>query len=379
MDFTLDREQFAEAMNWVARVVPAKPLQPALSGVKIEADMVRLMVRLSAYDLEVSAEVDLLEPPVIETSGSALVSGRLLSAIARALPRKPVQIQHNGSSVELKCGDSKFTLPTLIIEEYPTLPQLPGDVGVIEAKELSDGINRVLPAAARDDTLPFLSAVNVVVVDENTLRLYATDKHRMATTDVNWTANAAQWSGPVQAGAKLLIPAKAVADVARIDSGDIHLGFDAVGALLGVHTANRRTTTRLLEANYPDCEKVIPAEDDSKVTVHFSVEELTAALNRAALLDNREYPRVTFELVHDTDTLTITGGDDGFGAFEESVGVKLVGGDARPKVNPRYVLDALNAMPCDEAVLHVPDEKKPLLFKPYGSDINYRHVIMPTV
>ena len=80
----LVREDFAEAVAWVARNLPSRPPQPVLAGVLLTGTEDGLTI--SVFDYEVSAEV--LVPAEIASPGSVLVSGRLLSDITRALPAK---------------------------------------------------------------------------------------------------------------------------------------------------------------------------------------------------------------------------------------------------------------------------------------------------
>ena len=364
MELTIDREDFNEAVNWAARLVPAKPVMPILGGVKIAASGVT--ATLSAFDLEVSAEVH-VAADIVDT-GETVVSGRLLAAISRVLPRQPVTLLVSGSTLHVKCGQAVFTLPTLPVGDYPALPLLPADTGSIDANELAAAIGRVLPAVSTDQALPFLNAVQVKVVSADTLALYATDKHRIATTTV-------AWDGTAPAGTSLLIPARTIGDLVRTNAEKVYLGFDIDGALLGIHADDRRTTTRLLHNTFPDCEKVIPA--DGETFAHFNVEELTEALKRAVLLDGQEFPRVKFSFTQDTDTLDLSSGDTALGGFRESVGVELHG-HVEFSVNPRYVLDALNGLPSDKATILISDAKKPLLFRPYDDSAgSYRHVVMP--
>ena len=82
MRFKVGREALGEAVAWVARALPSRPVVPVLSGLLLQADDDGLI--LSCFDYEVSArmrlEADVKEP------GAALVPGRLLADITRSLP-----------------------------------------------------------------------------------------------------------------------------------------------------------------------------------------------------------------------------------------------------------------------------------------------------
>ncbi len=123
LKFRLAREDFADAVAWVARNLPSRPTVPVLAGVLLTGTDEGLTI--SGFDYEVSAEVQI--PAEIASPGSVLVSGRLLSDIVRALPAKPVDVSVEGTRVALSCGSARFSLPTMAVEDYPTLPALPDD------------------------------------------------------------------------------------------------------------------------------------------------------------------------------------------------------------------------------------------------------------
>ncbi len=65
--------------------------------------------------------------------GRALVSGRLLADICRSLPAKPVEMTIDGAKVSLTCGSARFSLQTMPVEEYPSLPDMPEATGTVRS------------------------------------------------------------------------------------------------------------------------------------------------------------------------------------------------------------------------------------------------------
>src|SRR6202046_2699356 len=129
LKFRLVRESFADAVSWVAKNLPTRPAVPVLSGVLLTGSDDGLTI--SGFDYEVSAEAQVAAE--IASPGSVLVSGRLLSDITRALPDKPGDFYVEGTRVALTCGSARFSLPTMAVEDYPALPALPDDTGVISS------------------------------------------------------------------------------------------------------------------------------------------------------------------------------------------------------------------------------------------------------
>ena len=184
LKFRLVREDFADAVAWVAQNLPTRPTVPVLAGVLLTGSDDGLTI--SGFDYEVSAEVQVAAE--IASPGSVLVSGRLFSDITRALPAKPVDVSVEGTRVSLTCGSARFSLPTMAVEDYPTLPTLPEETGVVSADLFGEAIGQVAVAAGRDDTLPMLTGIRVEIAGE-TVVLAATDRFRLAVRELTWSTD----------------------------------------------------------------------------------------------------------------------------------------------------------------------------------------------
>src|SRR6478752_9254387 len=281
LKFRLVREDFADAVAWVARNLPTRPTVPVLAGVLLTGSDEGLTV--SGFDYEVSAEVQVAAE--IASPGSVLVSGRLLSDITRALPAKPVDVSVEGTRVSLTCGSARFSLPTMAVEDYPALPALPEDTGVISSELFAEAIGQVAVAAGRDDTLPMLTGIRVEISGEKVV-LAATDRFRLAVRELTWSTDS------VDIEAAVLAPAKTLAEAAKAgtDGGDVHLALGAGAAvgkegLLGIRSDGKRSTTRLLDAEFPKFRQLLPAEHTAIATI--GVAELTEAIKRVALVADR--------------------------------------------------------------------------------------------
>src|SRR5690606_5238282 len=161
---------------------------------------------LSSFDYEVSSEVEV--PVHADADVTALVSGRLLSEITKALPHKPVEIAAVDAHVELVCGSARFALPTMPAEDYPTLPALPARAGTVDAARFAAAVAQVAVAAGRDETLPMMTGVRMEL-NGSTLALLATDRYRLAVAEIDWQPDDPQVS------ANALVPARTLADIAK--------------------------------------------------------------------------------------------------------------------------------------------------------------------
>ena len=191
MRFVVERDALAEAVAWIARSLPSRPVLPVLSGLLLQAAPGALT--LSCFDYEVSARVG-IDAEVAEP-GMALVPGRLLAEITRSLPGHPVEVD-DADDVTLTCGPASFSLVTLPIADYPRLPELPRLAGTVDGGVFATAVGQVTPAASRDDTLPVITGVNLEI-EGDTITLVATDRYRLAIRELGW--HPARPAGPQHA------------------------------------------------------------------------------------------------------------------------------------------------------------------------------------
>ena len=355
LKFRLVREDFAEAVAWVARSLPSRPTIPVLAGLLLTGSEDGLTI--SGFDYEISAEVQV--PAEIASPGSVLVSGRLLSDITRSLPAKPVDVTVEGRRVSLTCGSARFSLPTLAVEDYPTLPTLPEETGVISADLFAEAIGQVAVAAGKDDTLPMLTGIRVEISGD-TVVLAATDRFRLAVRELTWSTAAPSLEAAV------LVPAKTLAEAAKAGTSgsEVHLALGAGSAvgkegLLGIRSAGKRSTTRLLDAEFPKFRQLLPSEHTAVATV--GVAELTEAIKRVALVADRG-AQVRMEFSE--GLLHLSAGNDGVGLAEEDLPITFAGEPLTIAFNPTYLTDGLGSLHSDRVTFGFTTSSKPAVLRP---------------
>ena len=156
MKFVVERDSLVDAVNWVSKSISNRPITTALLGIVIDANN---EITLSGSDLETSAKSILKAD--ISQPGKVLVPGKLLAEISRSLPNKPITFALDGTRVLVTSGSAKFTLPTLSVDEYPNLPELPDTTGTLASDVFATAVSQVAIAAGRDDSLPTSHALTV--------------------------------------------------------------------------------------------------------------------------------------------------------------------------------------------------------------------------
>jgi DNA polymerase-3 subunit beta len=369
--FRVERDVLAEAVTWTARTLPTRPPVPVLAGVLLEAAEDGVLT-LSTFDYEVSARSTVAAG--VDDPGTVLVSGRLLADIARALPAKPVDVQLDGSRLVLTCGASRFTLLTMPVDDYPTLPVMPSVTGAVEADVFAHAVAQVTMAASRDETLPLLTGVRMELEGER-LTLLATDRYRLAVRELAWRPA----SPSVSAAA--LLRARTLSDVAKslTSAGTVDIALSAQGpnGLVGFEAGGRRTTSLLLDGDYPPVRRLFPEQTTTHAIVH--THSLVEAARRVSLVAERNTP-IRLSFAEGTVVLEAGQGDDA--QASEALEASLIGEPLSAAFNPHYLLDGLGALSTDFARLAFTHPSKPVVVTGQENaegeaDADFRYLLMP--
>ncbi|MFN2538035.1 MAG: DNA polymerase III subunit beta [Mycobacteriales bacterium] len=373
MELRVERDALADAVVWTARSLPARPPMQVLLGLLLETTEQGLSV--SGFDYEVSSQISI--DVTTAEPGRVLVPGRLLSEIVRSLPPQPVELRLEGSRVVLTCGAARFTLPTLPVEDYPALPAMPTTAGALESDVFGAAVAQVALAAGRDDTLPVLTGVRIEIEGDQ-LTLAATDRYRLAVRTLHWKPQQPDLS------ATALVPARTLADTAKaLTSGpEVTLALSTAGAgegMIGFEGGGRRTTSRLLEGEFPKYRSLLPSESSSHAEVETA--PLVEAVKRVALVAARNAPvRLTFSAA---GVLLEAGGQDDAQASERlECGWETSDAEEMSiAFNPQYLLDGLGAVDSDTTTLAFTGPTRPAVLTgkrdPDAAVADYRYLLMP--
>jgi DNA polymerase III subunit beta len=371
MKFRVERDALADAVAWTAKSLPSRPSVPVLAGVLLRVSDNRLQV--SGFDYEVSSQVTV--EVQADADGAALVSGRLLAEITKSLRALPIDVAAVGSHVELTCGSARFTLPTMPVEDYPRLPDMPATAGTVDAAAFASAVGQVAIAAGRDDTLPVLTGVRLEL-SGTTLTMLATDRYRLAIRELEWRPDDPESSFAA------LVPARTLNDTAKTlgplgGAVTVALSRGGIGeGMIGFAAGTRRTTSRLLDGEFPKVRALLPDTHNAQARVPVSA--LNEVVKRVALVAERATPvRLSFG----DDGLVVEAGGTEDARASEAMDCEYTGEPMTIAFNHQYLLDGLAALDGPVAVLSFTDPKKPAIIAPAGEDgqvsSSYRYLIMP--
>ena len=356
-------------------MLPQKKTLPILNAILIEADA--NAVRLSVYDHEVSARVEIVAK--VEVSGRALVSGRLLSDITSKFPNAPIDMTLEANKVLVKCGSAKFNLLTMPVEEYPSLPEIPEAAGVVTGADFEQAVNQVVPAASKEDATPQLNGI-LLEADDKAITLIATDRYRIAKRELTWgSKNKGENSAS-------LVMAKTLREVSKsfANQGEITIAINKTEGreMIGFKAGNRSVTSLLLKGTFPAVRGLFPEEIPNYAIVN-TQEFIDAARLVSLVLEREDFIRFVFE--DGSVTLEATGNETA--QASESINAELSGEQIVLELKPQLLIDGLTGIHSEYVKVSFvrsdnPNKPGPVLLSSHGSkekteEDNFRYLLQP--
>ncbi|UCF10219.1 MAG: DNA polymerase III subunit beta [Candidatus Bipolaricaulota bacterium] len=378
MDFICSKSDWVSSVRLASHALGPRSSMPILGGLKLAVQGSRL--RLCATDLERAVRCEI----AIENSdgdSSVVLNGTVVSQIAAHLPEdEKVSIQtdpENDTVVKLRCGEASFDLPTLPVEDYPEIPELPsGKIAALDVPALRRALEQTAFAALKAGETTRLSLTGVdIVLEGGSVKLVATNGYRLAMK----TSPAAE----IHEEGEFLIEAGVLGGLDRVltqtgaDHVDIHKGegrlfFQAAGVTFVAKTIGEE---------FPDFERVIPKENP--ITLLFDRKALLDTLQRMEITAAEESGAVTLRATTEESAVQLTSSSKDKGEADERVRLKRVPEeDIEVSFKAEYVIDAVKRMDSEQIGLWLSTGEKAGLIEPTGdsiapSDEGFLYVCMP--
>lgn len=364
MKFTIQREQLLKPLLLVTGVVERRQTLPVLANLLIKANENRLEITGTDLEVELVVQCD----AQVEQAGEATLPARKLADIWRSLGEgAEVSVAVEGDRAVVRSGRSKFTLATLPAADFPKVPGGEADVSLqLSQKSMGRLIDDVSFAMAQQDVRYFLNGM-LLEVDGGHTRAVATDGHRLAMS------TCMEANPGVDKRVQAIVPRKGVLELGRLLDGDSEtLDLQLGGNHLRVQSGDYTLTTKLVDGQFPDYEKVIPS--DASRHLSGDRETLKNAFQRASILSNEKYRGV--RLLIEPEQLTIQANNPEQEEAEEVVAIEFNGDNLEIGFNVSYLLDVLNVLKTDGITLSVSDANSSALIEGNGNDAAV-YVVMP--
>jgi len=350
MKILVDRSFLLKALSHAQGVVERRTTSPILSNVLLSAEEGKLT--LTATDLDVSIVETM--PASVESAGTTTVAAQTLYDIVRKfsdgteieLAEKP-----ENNQLVIRCGRSRFNLPTLAAEDLKHL------------------IDSTRFAISTEETRYYLNGIYLHTRTHNNdlvLRAVSTDGHRLAMADIPEPEGAAGIPD-------VIVPRKTVLELGKLIEGvesNVTVSLSLTQIMFSVGRV--LLVSRLIDGTFPDYEKVIPSENQHLLTL--DRKKFAEAVDRVATVSNEKSRGVKLTIEPKKVIISVSSLDQGMGTEEiegSYDGKRLIMG-----FNARYLLDIAQQISNESLSFYLSDESAPAVIKG-GIDHRVLYVLMP--
>ncbi|MCB0215993.1 MAG: DNA polymerase III subunit beta [Chloroflexi bacterium] len=374
MNVICQQDNLARGLSIVNRAVASRTTLPILSNILMRAEGDRL--KLSATNLEIGISC-WIEAEVRE-AGAITVPARLLGDFVNSLPAEPVELKLDAKrkALDLSAGRYHADIKGIDAEDFPIMPTIDdGTSFTLDPAQLREMVAQVTIAAATDESRPILTGVQTVVdPDAGRVTMAAADGFRMSIREASFDA-------PLDGKVSVVIPARALQELGRVvgdADGPVRVSLTENRNQILFHTGHVDIVSQLIDGNFPDVEKIIPAGYTTRAVVN--AKALHGAVRIASFFarDSANVVRLKLEPGDDLNPgiLTVSAQSAEVGGNQSELEASIEGEAIEIAFNAKYMLDLLGALGSEQVAIEVSTPSSPGVYRPVD-ETEFTHVIMP--
>jgi len=373
MKVTVLQENIARGLGIVSRAVSPRSTLPVLANILIATDEGRL--RLSATNLEMGITCWIAAR--IEDEGSTTVPARTLADLVNTLPGDQVALTLDASTqtLNMRSGTSTNDIKGIDAQEFPPMP-VPDMEGAVQLNvvDFREMIHQVAFAASTDEARPVLMGV-LVIVEGDKITMAAADGFRLSV-------RSATLSAPAPQSVNIIVPARALNELARIASDgeeSISMVVPKGRGQVVFRVKDAELVSQLIDGTFPDYQQIIPRSYKSRTLV--STASLLKACKQAEIFarEGSNVARLDIKAAQgemEPSEVEISATSEETGKNETIVEATVDGSGVLIAFNVKYLREALEIIKTPNVALETSAANAPGVIKPVGED-DFLHVIMP--
>ncbi|HZD11279.1 MAG TPA: DNA polymerase III subunit beta [Candidatus Binatia bacterium] len=372
MRVSCSQENLARGLNIVSRAVSTRSTLPVLANVLLSTDENRL--KLSATNLEIV--ITCWIGAKVDEGGATTVPARTFSDLVGALPQEQVHLAlaKSTETLHVSCARTEANIKGIDAQEFPLVPEAEEERRIrLEAPRFKEMISQVTFAAATDDARPTLTGI-YTRFEGDTLTMAATDGFRLSK-------RSAQFPGYTERPRTVIIPARALDELARVMSDDTEELFITMPENRNQVVFDLDTVvlvSQLIDGNFPDFESVIPKRHKTRTVLNTA--SLLKACRTADIFarEASHTARIHIEPGNEMSAghATISATSAETGDNEAQVDANVDGDPIELSFNVKYLTDVLSVVGSPQVALETTSSVEPGVVKSVGDD-DFLHIIMP--
>lgn len=353
MKFTINNKDLLKSIQYVSGVAKEKATTPILSNLLLEANNGQLKITATDMDIFISTIVTC----EIEEEGATTINASSLLNIAKKA-NDSIKFKLNDNTANVSFKRSKYKLPCLHASDFIDFKDFDCEEIEVDSNKLISSLNSVDFAVSNDITRYYLTGINLIS-NSDSLTFAATDGNKLATTSIEKIGGS---------DISVIVPKATISEIRKIVTGT--LSYISISkSSIKVRSGNNILISKLIDGEYPDFKKIIPAESES--FLEMDKIQILDSLSRVSLISDDKHNSVKLESSNDLlilESRSLSGGS----GHEE---IELVSGINELSIgfNSKFLIDVLNKVNSKVVKIFIKNNTSPALIKE-GSNI---FVIMP--
>ncbi len=366
MKIRIAKEILVKGLAKIQSIASSKTSMPILSNLLLEAK--GNSISITATDLEVGLKTSY--PAEVIKEGSITLNAKKLFEIVKELPNEEIALTRKENDwVNIICGKARFDIVGLPVDEFPAWSKEPDKYISIGSEILAEMIGKVSHSICTDETKYHLNGVFFQTSD-SVLRMVATDGFRMSAIKKPFEG---EISEKLTKG--VILPKKGVHELEKLaiggtDEEQVKIAF--IDNIAVFRREDTIMTMRLIDGEFPNYQRVIPKENDKSIVIEKG--KLLPSLKRMALIIDGKSRGFNVEI--SSGNMVMSASAPELGECREEIELVYQGEAFSTKLNPKYLMDVVNAAIIGEVELMFRDAATPLLMRSPGI-YDFISVIMP--
>ena len=366
------QENLSRGLATVGRAVASRATLPVTQNVLLQSDKSRLKITATNLEIAISTWVG----AQVEHEGAITVPARMITDFVNSLPNERVDIELSDEpkGIRLSCANFQARMNGTDADEFPPIPTVSdGDTAKIPAEALRGALERVVFAAATEESRPVLTGVKVEIQGDD-IALAAADGFRLAV-------DRGKLSEPIESEVDVIVPARTMNELQRLvgdQDGDVVMTVTKAKSQALFRLENVEIVSQLVQGTFPDYDKLIPASFGTKATVGLAEFRQAA---RAASIFARDGSGIIRLVVTPGEEdgpgkMTVSSHAEEMGENEGTVEVKVEGDESKVAFNSKFLLDVLGVLGGEDVTLETTTPSSPGVLRAAAHE-GYIHVVMP--
>ena len=360
MNFKISKKEFLDALNLSSRAISSNTPLPSLNGIKLSVNDNCLTLISSDSNISIKKIVNVGDNNalIIKEAGEVVIDARYILEIVRKIDSEFVDVEIiDGTLVKISGGNSEFKVNGMAASEYPSInfdysSSQPFKLDTILFNQIIDETSF---ACSDKESRPVLTGVNLKAHDHK-IYANATDSYRLAskTIDIDTDLNF-----------DITVPARYLNEISHAISSEDEITIAIDRQKISFIFNNTIIDTRLLDDEFPDTARLIPASFQQKLTVNGK--ELENAIDRTLFI--KSDGKNTVKMNIDNRRIELTSSNQGGISSLQTIDVISYEGEPLEiSCSGKYLQDAIKSINSDEVVINFSGELKPMVVKKENDD-----------